>query len=215
MKSNKHRNSKIQAKRKKAKMRNSRQAEYRHRHCKGDGFTPLMDATFAPLDQEIGKANLEAFMTREENRPEWLYIHFSRVIDAERFLTIVARYEEGVDSLYNRIRGKPDDGTVLGQWEYYAFPRDVAVEETVDEDDYAEQSCEKPSEFEFRFSVRFPSSDYPVLLERMKSYNREDAKTRKPVEYKPETCASPSGKGCGTRNSSLIINNFNNTDKRK
>lgn len=143
------------------------------------GAVPI-DAGIAPLIQELWKAGLFTMNSCEENRPGWMWIEFLDVNAAEGFLDIVARYEDHMDSLYNRIRQawSPTEGELQGEWEYDAHPSDWAVEETEVEDGYIEECCDGPSQFTFSLSIRFPRSDFPVLLERMREYNnRKDEAT--------------------------------------
>jgi hypothetical protein len=137
-----------------------------------DGLRALIDKGIAPLIHELWKAGLLTFNSCEENRPGWMWIRFAHVAAAEKFLDIVARYEEGMDTLYNRIRGwwQPDEGKLSGRWEYDALLVDLAVEET-ERDGDIEELCAGPSDFVFSLSVRFPRSDFPTLLERMRRYN--------------------------------------------
>lgn len=63
------------------------------------------------------------------------------------------------------------DGVIPGAWKYAINPFDYSVEQRILDDDSIEESCSGPSEFIFSMGIRFPKSDYPVLLKRMKEHN--------------------------------------------
>ena len=150
---------------------------YREQHktvlVKWAGFEARIDERIAPLIKEIWKAGIFTFNSCEENRPGIIWIEFASVIECEAFLNIIARYEEDIDSLYNRIRQawSRGDGILHGAWEYSVLPCDYSVEQRILDDDSIEESCMCPSEFIFSMGIRFPMEDYPVLLDRIKEYN--------------------------------------------
>ena len=132
-----------------------------------------IDVEIAPLIREIWKAGVFTRNSCQEDRPGWVWIEFGNAFEAERFLNIVAVYDRESGSLYNRIRqawgtcdGESDDA-----WEYDAHPWDLAVKRELIDDDYIEEFCEGPSEFFFRFSIRFPRTDLPKVLERVRQHN--------------------------------------------
>jgi len=86
--------------------------------------------------------------------------------------------EEGVDTLYNRIRQAWTHyhGTIPGAWEYDAYPTDCSVDQLFLEDGSIDETCTGSSEFIFSLSIRFPKRDYPVLLARMKEHNAAGSK---------------------------------------
>lgn len=149
---------------------------YRGQHktvlVKWDGYEAKIDGGIAPLIKEIWKAGIFTFNCCEENRPGIIWIEFASAPDAEAFMNIVARYEDDLDSLYNRIRQEWSraDGLIPGAWEYHVLPTDYSVNQRFD-DDTIEESCIGPSNFIFSMSVRFPKGDYPILLQRMREYN--------------------------------------------
>jgi hypothetical protein len=140
---------------------------------KWDGYEARIDQGIAPLIKELWKAGIFTFNSCEENRPGIIWIKFASVPEAEEFMNIVARYEEDIDSLYNRIRQgwSRADGFIPGAWEYHALPEDISVRQRFLDDDTMEESCDGPSNFLFSMSIRFPKSDYPILLERMRAFN--------------------------------------------
>ena len=140
---------------------------------KWDGFEARIDKNIALLIKELWKAGLFTFNSCEENRPGIVWIEFACVAEAEAFLNIVARYEEGVDTLYNRIRlaWSHYDGIIPGAWEYDVLPMDYSVDQRFLKDGSIEESSTGPSEFLFSMSIRFPKEDYQILLERMSAFN--------------------------------------------
>jgi hypothetical protein len=102
-----------------------------------------------------------------------VWVDFVHAIRAERFLDIVARYDMEPEGPYNRIPGEwfPDDGDIPGMWEYSVSPEDLAVEETW-VDGRVVESCANASPFMFSFSVRSPRTDLPILLKRLRHYNK-------------------------------------------
>lgn len=94
---------------------------------------------------------------------------------AQEFLNIVAKYEEDSESLYQRIkngwtRHRKDDAP--GTWKYDVGIDDLSVELIIDdEENTVEEVSTGPADFVFGLSIRFPKTDYPVLLERMRKFN--------------------------------------------
>jgi hypothetical protein len=150
---------------------------YRGQHktvlVKENGFEARIDKNIAPLIRELWRADIFTFNCCEENRPGIMWIQFASVFEAEMFLNIVARYEEGVDNLYNRIRQEwsREDGIIPGAWVYDVYPTDFSVEQRFLRCGCIEERSTGPCEFSFSMSIRFPKGDYPVLLERMLEYN--------------------------------------------
>jgi hypothetical protein len=101
-----------------------------------------------------------------------IWIAFMRPCDAQQFLNIVARYRPGLKSLYNRASVRWDEGDAVF-WEYDVRPFDWNLEEEVDEVEGAiDESHVGASDFDFEISVRFPATDYPVVLRRMAAHNQ-------------------------------------------
>lgn len=163
-------------------------------HLEYDKQSAEVDEGIAPLILELWKADIWTLMCCEENRPGIMWIEFVTTMDAEEFLNIIAPYEEGIESLYNRVRqewGYSDSREVAGLWEYSVHPDDFSVSETENENgDWVEHST-GDSNFNFSLGVRFPKSDYPLLLERIKEFNE---KKINPQSIKPGTTPNSSGK---------------------
>ncbi len=141
-----------------------------------NGQSGMIDIGIAPLILEIWKAGIYTGNSCEENRPGWVWIQFLHTSGAEDFMSIFGRYEEGIETFYNRIRGVwcHIDGEIPDKWEYDALPFDLAVVKW-EEDGYIRESCNVPSQFMFSLSVRFPRSDLPVVLARMREFNSANA----------------------------------------
>lgn len=138
----------------------------------------FVDEGIAPLILELWKAECDTVLSCQENRPGVVWVCFSTAADAERFLDIVARYEEDVDSLYNRIAHQwardeePHEGPPPDDWKYTAVLNDFAISDGNElPDGSIEQSHAGRCCFSFGISVRFPASDMPVILQRLREFN--------------------------------------------
>jgi hypothetical protein len=136
-----------------------------------------IDEEIAPLIEEIWKTGIETTNSCQENRPGIAWIGFLTALDAADFLDAVAgEYSDEIGSLYNRIRKEWDegDGETIGWWEYDARPWDASVNQwKVSEAEIDEAPVDSP-EFVFAVSVRFPKSDMPYLIERMRAFNESE-----------------------------------------
>jgi hypothetical protein len=95
----------------------------------------------------------------------WLY--FECPIEATKFMNLVADYEEEPDSLYQRMLGHYAD--VANTWEYDVYPEDFNLIEERDKSTATiVERHEGEPEFEFHVSIRFPPSDVPLVLDRLK-----------------------------------------------
>jgi hypothetical protein len=141
-----------------------------------------IDQGIAPLIEEIWKADIDTCLSCQENFPGIMWIDFTSVHDAQRFLNIVARFEEGRSSLYNRIVqywSAPDEKTEELFWEYDALPMDWNLDESFDDDANTVAMSHPGRPFiRFSLSVRFPQCDYPVVLKRMQRYNERRERRR-------------------------------------
>ena len=154
-----------------------------------------IDEEIASLIRELWKAGIFTMNSCQENRPGWVWIQFAHATGAEAFLSIVARYEKGACTFYNRIRQAwaPKEGDLEGEWEYDVHPMDMAVEEILVDDEYIEEFCTGPSDFIFTFSIRFPRTDLPVILKRVRRHNKKAL----PHEPKGQSEATPSPETVG------------------
>ena len=133
-----------------------------------------IDEEIAPLIEEIWRADLGTVNSCQDNPPGIVWIEFEIAFQAAEFLDIVAGpYSEEFDSLYNRIRlmWERTTGPVEGAWQYDIRPSDMSVDMCVVDDEYIEEKPTGPPEFVFEVSIRFPRSDLPILLERLRAFN--------------------------------------------
>jgi hypothetical protein len=134
-----------------------------------------IDTLLAPLIREIWKSGINTVMSCQETEPGIAWIEFEAVDDLVHFLNIVAEYEEGVDTLYNRINFRLTGPKSAPDWQYQANLLDCGF--IPEEDDRYEGA----PDFLVTVSVYFPQSDLSVLLTRLKTHNAAmAAKCRKP-----------------------------------
>jgi hypothetical protein len=134
-----------------------------------------IDYIIAPLINHLWSAGIRTFNCCQENPKEgWMWIEFASTDDAIKFLNIVAKYEEGYEALYNRMNHRWNyiDREIIGIWQYDIMTVDDSIVEEYYEDDSVEESCTGPADFSFSVSVRFPSTDFPVILNRLMEYNQ-------------------------------------------
>jgi hypothetical protein len=131
-----------------------------------------IDEAIAPLIRELWKADIETRHSCQESLPGITWISFATAYDAEKFLDIVAEYDEDPHSLYGRITGRWHcPGRVAPIWEYDAYAHDCnLVEEPINENEVEEWHEGAPA-FVFSIAVRFPRSDYPEVLAKMVQHN--------------------------------------------
>lgn len=116
-----------------------------------------IDEGIAPLITAIWEAGIVTMMSCQETAPGIAWIEFDSVDDLASFLNIVARYEPGVDTLYNRINYQLTGEMSAPLWEYQLNPMDI------NECD----SYEGATDIEFTVGVYFPTSDIPMILDRL------------------------------------------------
>jgi hypothetical protein len=142
-------------------------------HKQAKVYNPLINKIIK-VDQDIAELltllwKLELFTYNscqfQEETPEVIWIEFD-AIAAERFFTIIAQnrdaeLENPEASLYCRMRefGWEND------WTYDVLLNDVAEKVARDRD---EIYYEGTSDIHISISVRFPSSDYDKILNRLK-----------------------------------------------
>lgn len=123
-----------------------------------------IDEALAPLIGEIWKAGIETMMSCQETEPGISWIEFDSAEETLRFLNLIARYEPGVDTLYNRIHDQRTGPMSAPVWEYQFNLMDVfdGVEGPV---------TDGMSDFDATVGVYFPTTDIPVLLQRLEAFN--------------------------------------------
>ena len=126
-----------------------------------------VDEGIAELIELLGRLDIATYLSCQENRPGIMWINFP-CLEAEAFLTICAsnREEDFIDyesSLYGRMM----DPSVKDSWEYSTHPHDWA--EKVNEEEKAVY-YDGESAIESATSIRFPVTDYPLIMERLNNH---------------------------------------------
>lgn len=137
-----------------------------------------VDKGIAPLILALWKLGITTTMSCEENHPGIAWIQFQTPDDAIKFLNLVAVYPKKNDktpfweTLYGRITLMAMEGT--GQnWDYHFLPEDLSEEETLIGDEIFSK-CIGPANFNFAASIRFPTTDIPLILKRLKAVRRKN-----------------------------------------
>lgn len=144
------------------------------------GWRAEVDEEMAPLILALWRAGIATTLSYQENQPGIAWIAFATPEDARQFLNRVAVYPatadlRGVDgrsdagntpfweTLYERITGNGDEGN----WDYRVWVDDFGVSEELVGDEVVTTHV-GPADFEFNVSIRFPRTDLPLILERLK-----------------------------------------------
>jgi hypothetical protein len=121
-----------------------------------------IDAAIAPLIEALWQVGVPTMMSCQETDPGLAWIEFEELGHLQQFLNIVAEYEEGADTMYNRIANDlvtPPGAT--STWEYQLNPLDCGGG---GEDRHHGESCD----FIFSVGVYFPHADMPIVLDRLR-----------------------------------------------
>jgi len=89
------------------------------------GETIEIDEVLAPLIQEIWKADIVTMMCCQETDAGIAWIEFDSMDDFLRFLNIVVKYEEGANTLYNRVNYQLTGDISEPLWEYHVNLLDI------------------------------------------------------------------------------------------
>ncbi|MEN6494310.1 MAG: hypothetical protein ABFD16_08460 [Thermoguttaceae bacterium] len=116
-----------------------------------------IDEALAPLITAIWQAGINTAMCCQETRPGIAWIEFESLDDLRDFVNIVAHYEDGVDTLYNRINYQMTGEMSAPEWEYQLNLTDLNEC----------NSHEGATDIEFTVGVYFPISDISVILNRV------------------------------------------------
>ena len=133
-----------------------------------------IDEGIAPLITAIWQAGIDTSMSCQGTASGMAWIEFHSVDELASFLNIVADYEPGVDTLYNRINYQWTGEMSASPWEYQLNPMDINELE----------SYEGATDIMFTVGVRFPTSDIPVILTRLSK-----AKTEQTIDEAAEHAA--------------------------
>ena len=127
-----------------------------------------VDEGIGPLMELIWLAEIDTMLSCQEIQPGIAWICFPSPSDATTFLNIVAQYEGGADSVYQRVLGSDDrslpawsvDGELENRWGY--------------------ERRQRRARWSFSVSIRFPTTDIPLLMARLKRHNaRRDRSSTK------------------------------------
>jgi len=131
-----------------------------------------IDAAIAPLIREMWEAGIETVMSCQEDGNGLVWIEFPSEEDLANFLDMVADYDPDPNALYNRIV-HDFTGAIDPEWIIEVSPVDFGAEWLTDDDDNTvDISHSGTTDLGFWYSVRFPPSDLPVVLKRVRRYNR-------------------------------------------
>lgn len=144
------------------------------------GLEVPVDTEIAPLVQALWTAGLVTGNTCQDSPPGSgrVWIQFLTPEMGAHFADAVAVYEAGTDTLYNRIfaRWTPADGTEPPDtWSWSVEIRDAAIKELFDDEGRVTEEHPGKPDADFTLSVRFPRSDLPLVVERMKRHNESAA----------------------------------------
>jgi hypothetical protein len=130
-----------------------------------------IDKNIAPLIEGLWKLNIDTLLSCENNNGK-VWIDFTSVYDAENFLNIVAKYSEGLNSMYNRIRNEWSDpnNPTKNIWEYDPHIMDLGVHQEITKDDFVDETFSGKHEFHFTMSVRFPQKDLKSVTNRILNF---------------------------------------------
>ena len=130
-----------------------------------------VDEGLAPMIEQIWLADIDTALSCQENQPGIVWIFFRSASGARRFLNIVAQYEREADSVYQRVLRSDDDSPQA--WSIDAFHEDLLEDE----------HHQRRRRWTFSVSIRFPRSDMPVLMARLRQHN---ARRNRPAMLLPD-----------------------------
>ncbi len=126
-----------------------------------------IDEDLALLIKEIWNAGIETMMSCQEVEPGIAWIEFDAVNELLRFLSLVTIYEPGVDTLYNRINHQRLGQMSAPEWWYRFSLMDIF-------EGQEEQVVEKEACFDATVGVYFPTTDIPLLVQRLEAFNNSE-----------------------------------------
>lgn len=125
-----------------------------------------IDEALVPLIQEIWKADIATMMSCQETESGIAWIKFDSMDDFLRFLNIVAKYQEGANTLYNRINYQLTGDISKPLWEYNITLHDIesAAEER--------RQVGGIVDFDVTVGLYFPREDMSIIFERIQAHNQ-------------------------------------------
>jgi hypothetical protein len=134
----------------------------------------LIDEVIAPLIREMWIAGIQTVMSCQGDENGTVWIAFDDLENLAAFLNIVARYEAGAETLYNRINYQLslDDPELV--WEYGLIVNDGAALRCESQVERADGELHPgAADFFFTVSVRFPRCELSAVFSRMQQHNRQ------------------------------------------
>ena len=131
-----------------------------------------IDEAIAPLIRGLWTAGIETTMSCQEDAWGKVWIAFPEIGNLVQFLNIVAEYQPGAETLYNRMNPQLTLAAPESEWEYGLIVDDGALILSDAEVGSADFRYDGPTDFFFTFSLRFPASDLPRVLARVQEHNR-------------------------------------------
>jgi hypothetical protein len=176
-----------------------------------------VDEGIAPLIRELRRAGVETLKSCQQNKRGRVWLCFPAACEAERFLNLVARFVDGYDQLYWRMKADSQNVGPLPDWEYAVNIEDRALLEEV-ANDSVYYSYDPPPAFVFSVSVRFPPQDLPTVLRRLREHNalaagrngqpagrngQAGGEASGPAEEVPSVSAAAGGSGMGPKQDAI------------
>lgn len=134
----------------------------------------VIDVAIAPLIREIWTAGIPTMMSCQGSESGFVWIEFAALDHLAEFLNIVAVYEEGADTLYNRIVQERWGESEIPWWQYQLNPLDCGG--------YPGDDIHPPDNFPgrpcaivFTVALSIPHADLPEVLARLEQHNRRMA----------------------------------------
>lgn len=127
-----------------------------------------VDEEIAELILAIWKHDINTTLSCQENRPGIVWISFLTVADGEKFLSLCSRQFPKTEKVWKTLYGRINGFGSQGDWEYDVGPQDINALDFLNEKDEVEYNVTGPAQIFFFLSVRFPKSDVPKILKRLR-----------------------------------------------
>lgn len=126
-----------------------------------------VDEKIADLILNLWKMDIITILSCQNNVPKnYVWIEFFSAEDAERFLNIVAEYDEDMDSIYQNIVGRWSD--LKHEWIYDVHPVDFGVTYDYDKNNkFVEKTFDGNHAFQFNIAIRFPNKHLQFVKDKV------------------------------------------------
>lgn len=155
--------------------------EHKQVKVEWNGMTADVDEGIAPLILALWRAGINTFNSCQENSPGVAWVEFVSAQDACEFLNLVAVYPSedelrivndrtyvGDVPFWETLYWRATSPGESGAWTYDVHPMNYGVEEDVINDEVVSTKV-GPSDFDFSVSIRFPTTDMALILERLEA----------------------------------------------